>query len=110
MCLIVKKKPYEAKIARKDIECFKVLEKHTYRDGSARICTPYKCTVIDKNIINGKKPMFSQFLARNKNGVWGTVNVTEKKFKNERIIPNDYSYSNIDQDAPNSILLNPYDN
>lgn len=35
---------------------------------------------------------------------------TEKKFKNERIIPNDYSYSNIDQDAPNSILLNPYDN
>ena len=34
----------------------------------------------------------------------------EKTFKNERLIPNDYSYSNIDQDAPNSILLNPYDN
>ena len=35
---------------------------------------------------------------------------TEKKLKNEKKIPNDYSYSNIDQDAPNSILLNPYDN
>lgn len=82
MCLAVKK-PYKVKIAEKDIECFKVLEKHTYSDGSAKLCTPYQCTVIDKNIINGKNPMISQILVK-KEGIWKEVNVTKENF--EKII------------------------
>lgn len=93
MCLITKN--IEPNIEEKDIICFKVIEEN--KDKNCPYKTPYKETLIEKEVINGTKEFIGEGNRNNKSFLTSRVMVAEgyiHTFKNYAVAFNECEFLN----------------